>query len=146
MSSVPSCKLLSYFSCFCDFKSIYYFYFIFVIGFSSESSNLINMFECTGAIYQQYFIPHTFCMFHALQCNFNFVSASFSLQGWSHDNPYNTSMFVYTDDIHPAILSSISVFLRRRLSAFQCNFCVNLTSMIAWSRDPNNFFKLHCHI
>ena len=143
MLSVSSSNLLSYFSCFCDFKIVYYFYFIFMTDFSSESPNLINMFECTGVIYQQYFIPHTFCHILCSPVQLSFSVSLVFMQGWSHDNPYNASMLDYTDEIHPAILSSIAVFFRRRLRAFQCKFCVSLTFMIVWSRGPNNLFKSH---
>ena len=114
------------------------------MDFSYESPNLINMFERTGVIYQEYFIPHPFAMFHALQCSFC-VSLVF-MQAWSRDNPYNIGMFDYTDDIHPTIPSSISFFVRRRLKAFQCSFCVNLVLVLAWSRDPNNLLKSPLHI
>ena len=112
-----------------------------MIEFSSEIPNHINVFECTGVIYQQYFIPHPFAMFHALQCSFC-VSLVF-MQALSRDNPYNISMFNYTDDIHRTILSSISVFLRPRdvQGLFSAAF-VSLVFSLAWSHDPDTV----CHI
>ena len=65
-----------------------------------------------------------------------FVSALFSYKH-GHVITLTISMFDYTDGIHPTILSSISVFARRRKRAFQCSFCVSLVFMLIVSFSCN---------